>query len=281
MRPKPTLPARRGLRRPRRGKERSVTVVGFHASHEQAHPGELLAAVQRAEEVGLRRRHVLGPLRAVERATGSQRVRVVVARRRAGDARHSRSASSPPPASGTTRRSSPRPPPPWRRCSPVGSGWPSGPARPSTSTSPVTAGHPSRSGRRACSSASRSSGPSTPGRRSPTEGSCTSTEPASGRSQIRPPPLVGAAVSEETAAWCASWADGLITVNQPIDVLRRVLDAYRERRRPGSRPSSRSHVSYAVDAAHRARGRPRPVAQRRDRAARRAGTPTRSRPSTP
>ena len=29
-----------------------MTVVGFHASHEQAPPSELLEAVQRAEEVG-------------------------------------------------------------------------------------------------------------------------------------------------------------------------------------------------------------------------------------
>ena len=42
-----------------------------------------------------------------------------------------------------------------------------------------------------------------------------------------PPPLVGAAVSVGTARWCAEWADGLITVNQPVDVLREMIDAYR------------------------------------------------------
>src|SRR5918993_1360234 len=31
----------------------------------------------------------------------------------------------------------------------------------------------------------------------------------------QPPPLLGAAVSVETARWVAGWADGLITVNQP------------------------------------------------------------------
>jgi probable non-F420 flavinoid oxidoreductase len=42
-----------------------------------------------------------------------------------------------------------------------------------------------------------------------------------------PPALVGAAVSVGTARWCAEWADGLITVNQPVDVLRELIDAYR------------------------------------------------------
>ncbi|RAY13660.1 LLM class F420-dependent oxidoreductase [Actinomadura craniellae] len=43
-----------------------------------------------------------------------------------------------------------------------------------------------------------------------------------------PPRLVGAAVSPETAGWCAGWADGLITVNAPHDTLRRIIDAYRD-----------------------------------------------------
>ncbi len=43
----------------------------------------------------------------------------------------------------------------------------------------------------------------------------------------QPPALVGAAVSVGTARWCAEWADGLITVNQPVEVLRELIDAYR------------------------------------------------------
>ncbi|MGI5176451.1 TIGR03885 family FMN-dependent LLM class oxidoreductase [Dactylosporangium sp. CA-152071] len=39
--------------------------------------------------------------------------------------------------------------------------------------------------------------------------------------------LVGAAVSVETAGWAGAWADGLITVNQPVGHLRRMIDAYR------------------------------------------------------
>jgi G6PDH family F420-dependent oxidoreductase len=43
-----------------------------------------------------------------------------------------------------------------------------------------------------------------------------------------PPPLLGAAVSVETARWCAAWAEGLITVNADHEHLRRMIDAYRE-----------------------------------------------------
>ncbi|MGV9304033.1 TIGR03885 family FMN-dependent LLM class oxidoreductase [Nonomuraea sp. NPDC003727] len=42
----------------------------------------------------------------------------------------------------------------------------------------------------------------------------------------QPPALVGAAVSEQTARWCAEWADGLITVGGPQAA--RVARAYRE-----------------------------------------------------
>jgi probable non-F420 flavinoid oxidoreductase len=42
------------------------------------------------------------------------------------------------------------------------------------------------------------------------------------------PDLVGAALSVETARWCGGWADGLITVAQPPERLRPLLDAFRE-----------------------------------------------------
>ncbi len=42
------------------------------------------------------------------------------------------------------------------------------------------------------------------------------------------PRLIGPAVSVESAARVAAWADGLVTVNQPHDVLRDVVSAYRE-----------------------------------------------------
>ena len=43
-----------------------------------------------------------------------------------------------------------------------------------------------------------------------------------------PPALVGAALSEETARWCGSWADGLITVHMPPERLARVIGAFRD-----------------------------------------------------
>ena len=58
------------------------------------------------------------------------------------------------------------------------------------------------------------------------------------------PDLVGPAVTAETAARHAGWADGLITVNQPPETLRRVLDAYRD---AGGKGPARLqvHVSWA------------------------------------
>jgi probable non-F420 flavinoid oxidoreductase len=41
------------------------------------------------------------------------------------------------------------------------------------------------------------------------------------------PALIGPAVTEATAGWVASWADGLATINQPHDTLRKIIDAYR------------------------------------------------------
>jgi probable non-F420 flavinoid oxidoreductase len=43
-----------------------------------------------------------------------------------------------------------------------------------------------------------------------------------------PPALIGAAVSAETAHWCGGWADGLVTINQPRETLEQVVAAFRE-----------------------------------------------------
>lgn len=43
-----------------------------------------------------------------------------------------------------------------------------------------------------------------------------------------PPPLLGAAVSPDTARWVAEWADGLITVGSDPSATGEVLDAFRE-----------------------------------------------------
>ncbi|GAA2529645.1 hypothetical protein Ahu01nite_014750 [Winogradskya humida] len=58
------------------------------------------------------------------------------------------------------------------------------------------------------------------------------------------PPLIGAAVSVETAAWCATWADGLVTVNAPEEHLRAMIAAYRDN--GGRGPISlQVHLSWA------------------------------------
>jgi probable non-F420 flavinoid oxidoreductase len=58
------------------------------------------------------------------------------------------------------------------------------------------------------------------------------------------PPLIAPAVTAASAARHAEWADGLVTVNQPLDVLQQVLDAYRG---AGGRGAARLqvHLSWA------------------------------------
>jgi probable non-F420 flavinoid oxidoreductase len=65
----------------------------------------------------------------------------------------------------------------------------------------------------------------------------------------KPPPLYGAAVSAATAAWVGRWADGLITVNQPEEKLRRVVDAFREAGGEGKPMFLQVHVAYAPNEA--------------------------------
>jgi probable non-F420 flavinoid oxidoreductase len=64
-----------------------------------------------------------------------------------------------------------------------------------------------------------------------------------------PPPLLGAAVSADTAARVGGWADGLITVNQPAGRLRRVVDAFRAGGGEGKPVSLQVHLAYADDEA--------------------------------
>ena len=58
------------------------------------------------------------------------------------------------------------------------------------------------------------------------------------------PLLLGPAVSVDSAARVAGWADGLVTVNQPVDTLREVLAAYREAGGTG-RTALQVHLSWA------------------------------------
>jgi probable non-F420 flavinoid oxidoreductase len=62
-----------------------------------------------------------------------------------------------------------------------------------------------------------------------------------------PPPLIGAAVSVETAAWVGEWADGLVTVNQPREQLERVIAAFRAGGGDGKRLAVQIHLSWAPD----------------------------------
>jgi coenzyme F420-dependent glucose-6-phosphate dehydrogenase len=65
----------------------------------------------------------------------------------------------------------------------------------------------------------------------------------------QPPPLFATAVSAETAGWAATWAEGLATVNQAPQALERAVDAYRSA--GGEGPCAlQVHVSFAdTDAA--------------------------------
>ncbi len=61
------------------------------------------------------------------------------------------------------------------------------------------------------------------------------------------PLLFGAAVTEATAKIVGGWADGLITVNQPVDVLRRVIGAFREGGGDRKPVAVQVHISWAED----------------------------------
>jgi probable non-F420 flavinoid oxidoreductase len=62
-----------------------------------------------------------------------------------------------------------------------------------------------------------------------------------------PPRLFGAAVSAETARVVGGWADGLITVNQPLERLRRVVEAFREGGGEGKPVAFQVHLSWDRD----------------------------------
>jgi probable non-F420 flavinoid oxidoreductase len=62
-----------------------------------------------------------------------------------------------------------------------------------------------------------------------------------------PPKLIGAAISPETAAWVGGWADGLVTLNQPHDQLRRLIDAFRDGGGEGKPLYLQVHLSWAPD----------------------------------
>jgi len=64
-----------------------------------------------------------------------------------------------------------------------------------------------------------------------------------------PPPLIAAALSPETAAWAASWADGLITVNQSEEALRRIVDAFEQEAGPDKPLMLQVHLGWSENEA--------------------------------
>jgi probable non-F420 flavinoid oxidoreductase len=62
-----------------------------------------------------------------------------------------------------------------------------------------------------------------------------------------PPTLVGAAVSAETARRVGGWADAMVTVNQPDDALRAALDAFREGGGEGKPAYLQVHLCWDPD----------------------------------
>lgn len=61
------------------------------------------------------------------------------------------------------------------------------------------------------------------------------------------PQLLGAAVSAKTAGVVGGWADGLITIRQPIETLRQVIAGFREGGGEGKPVYIQQHLSYDPD----------------------------------
>ena len=61
----------------------------------------------------------------------------------------------------------------------------------------------------------------------------------------KPPMLVGAAVTPQTAAWVAEWADALITVSQADEQLDAVVEAFRSNGGAGKPMYLQVHLAYA------------------------------------
>lgn len=61
-----------------------------------------------------------------------------------------------------------------------------------------------------------------------------------------PPMIIGAALTPATAEWVGGWADGLITVNKPSDQLKLLVDAFRRGGGIGKPMFLQVHLSYAA-----------------------------------
>ena len=240
-----------------------MTVVGFHASHEQIPPAELLTAVRPPSRQGSRRRcaRTTSPRGARGRASPAFAWSWLGAALQATAAvrRGQRPRPALPPGDHRAGDRHPRP-----RCSRAGSGRRSAPARPATSTSPATAGRARTCATRGCGSASTSSGRCWAARRSATTAWSRGPRPAVDPPGA-PPQLVGAGCQRRDRALVRRWADGLITVNAPQEHLREMIAAYRD---AGGRGPDCTCRSTSPGTPTRGRlDRPRPVAQQRLRPA--------------
>ena len=66
------------------------------------------------------------------------------------------------------------------------------------------------------------------------------TRPAS------PPPIIGAAITPATAGWIGSWADGMITIVQPLEMMQEVVTRFREGGGEGKPMYLQAQHSYAA-----------------------------------
>jgi probable non-F420 flavinoid oxidoreductase len=64
-----------------------------------------------------------------------------------------------------------------------------------------------------------------------------------------PPLIIGAAITAKTAEWLGSWADGLITVSRPHQELQKVVDAFHRGGGEGKPMILKVQISYAADEA--------------------------------
>lgn len=61
-----------------------------------------------------------------------------------------------------------------------------------------------------------------------------------------PPPIIGAAITPETAEWMGAWVDGIVTVYKPVEQQRRFIEAFRRGGGEGKPMYLQVQMSYAT-----------------------------------
>lgn len=67
------------------------------------------------------------------------------------------------------------------------------------------------------------------------------------RPQI-PPVIIGAAITTQTAEWIGSWADAMITISRPVEELKKVIEAFRQGGGKGKPILLKAQISYHANA---------------------------------